>query len=458
MIGAAETLRESVRLVRAHPVIAVSLGAAIVLSLCSVCTGFGAIVGPWFVCELYGIQITTATGISKARGVPWLLAAGVVLGTVLVIASTGWLSALGFGPPVPTADAALEPLPWPDTMRRVGLVAGSSVLAVGFIAPFLYAPLVLIDRGGRMGGAIVESAWLVAQGGVVRHLAIAFVVYAFQLSPALLSAMVIARTYERAATPIGLLVALPFLSFTIPLGQGILTASYLGMRDRLATPRAVIARGLPPRGLAVLLATVVLVPIASLLMLGLSALRASTPAPGPAPEGEVVLDRTVEGPLDVAIRDTTLALHVHGAAVTIVAGGEDVDAALPASWRGPIERVRVVRVRSEYVFEIHADGRVVHARVDGAGVRMDDDIRTRLEVWVPTWALYAILLAFGACGVLLVRALAPLGALRAAVDLTSEERQLRRAAAHRSSLRAGLALLPFALAALAGGLVSIGWL
>lgn len=463
MIGPAESLRESVRLLRAHPVFALSLGTAIVLSLCSACTGLGAVVGPWFVCELYGVQIATGTGTRKARGPQWISAAAIVLGTVLVIAATVWLSAMWFGPNVATADAAEGPLPWPETLRRLSLVIGSTALAVGFIAPFLYAPLILIDRGGRIGGAVVESAWLVARGGVLRHLAIAFVVYGLQVAPAVLSGMIVARTIARAATPIGLALALPLLPLSIPLGQGILTATYLASRHRLASPRAVIARGRPPRRLVALLAIVIVSPIASLVMLGLVSLRPSTPAAGPADAGEVLVDRSLGhpepgSPTSLAIPETTLALRVRGRELRITAGDGDDVGALPAGWSGAIERVRVVRVGALYHVEIHADDDVAHARIDGAGVRIDDSIRSRLERWVPTWALLVILVAAGVCGGLLVRTLAPMGSLRAAAEPDAADRPLRREDAYRRSWRAGLALLPFALAALVGGLVSIGWL
>jgi hypothetical protein len=366
-----------------------------------------------------------------------------------------------FGPNVATADAAEGPLPWPETLRRLSLVIGSTLLAVGFIAPFLYAPLILIDRGGRIGGAVVESAWLVARGGVLRHLAIAFVVYGLQVAPAVLSGMIVARTIARAATPIGLALALPLLPLSIPLGQGILTATYLASRHRLASPRAVVARGRPPRRLVALLAVVIVSPIASLVMLGLVALRPSTPAAGPADAGEALVDRALERDAPaaaIAIPETTLALRVRGRELRVIAGDGDDVGALPAGWSGPIERVRVVRVGALYHVEIHADGDVAHARIDGAGVRIDDSIRRRLERWVPTWALMMILIAAGACGGLLVRTLAPIGSLRATGEVDAADRPRRRDDAYRRSWWAALTLLPFALAALLGGLVSIGWL
>lgn len=461
MLALPETLRTSVRLLRTHPVISIALGAAIVLSLCATCTGLGLMFGPWFVCELYGVQLAVASGVARTRSRAWLGAGLLVLLTVLVVALTGWLSALGFGPDVATADAADEPLPWPEALRRVGLIAGSTTLAVGFIAPFVYAPLVLIDRGGRIGGAVIESAYLVFRTGLVRHLFLAFAIYALQLSPALVTAMLVARTFERAATPLGLFAALPLMAISIPLGQGLLTAAYLARSARLAAPRTVRARGAPPRALAALLAFVSLAPLAALLMLGLTALRPSTPAPSYAPAGTTLLDRAIDGargPAEVAVPDTTLRVHVDGADLAILAGEQAGAGPLPRRWSAPIERVRVVRARDVYAVEVHAGDRVFHTRVDAAGGRVDDSIRRRLEEHVPTWALYAILASFAACGVLLLRALAPLGALRAVTDEDADARRRARDDAHHRSLRHGLLLAPFALLSLIAGLVSIGWL
>jgi hypothetical protein len=119
-----------------------------------------------------------------------------------------------------------------------------------------------------------------------------------------------------------------------------------------------------------------------------------------------------------------------------------------------VSRVRVVRVRDVYTVEIHTRDGVASARVDGAGERVDDSIRARLEQHVPTWALFALLTAFAACGVLLGDALAPLGSLRAS---SASETRARRSALARSRLL-GLILAPISLLALIGGAISIGWL
>ncbi len=435
-----------------HPGTSMALGAAIVLSLCAVCAGLGAVVGPWFVVELYGVQLAASTGVARERTRGWIAAAFVVLLTVVVVSLAGWLAALGFGPDVPTADAATTPLPWPEALRRIGLIAGATALAVGFTAPFLYAPLILIDRGGLLGGALIESAFLVRTEGIARHLLRTSIVYALQLSPALLAAMFVARTVERSATPLGLLAALPLLTISIPLGQGIVTAAYLERRARLGSRRVVRVAGRPPRLLVALQITCIAAPILGLSCVGAAALRPATPRQEVAPVGEVMVSIDAPGARTASIAGTTLDVHLDDAQRLTITAGDGETVRVPRALRGEVERLRVVRTRDHYVVELAVDGTFWLTRLDRAGVRVDDTIRRRLEAHVPTWAFYAVLLGFLAGSLGLVRGLAPLGSLRSADgkrERGARERALRRAWATT------IALTPFALAALLGGLVSL---
>jgi hypothetical protein len=206
----------------------------------------------------------------------------------------------------------------------------------------------------------------------------------------------------------------------------------------------------------VLLASVIVAPIAALTMLGSSALRPSSPAEHVAPSGETVVDRAIASPATIRGPDTTLVVAIDGPDVTVVAGDGGGAGRLPRAWAEPVHDVRVVRDSGGlYAIEIAAGERTFHSLVDGAGVRFDDSIRRRLEEHVPTWALLVILAAFAACGLMCVRALAPLGSLRAAPGAIAEDRRRARADAQRIALGWGLALLPFALGALAAGLVSL---
>lgn len=448
-----DAARQSASLLRANPVISLALGAAIVLSFLAACTGLGAIVAPWFIIELYALQLA-ASGIVRPRAKSWIGAGVVVLATVLIVVSTGWLAALGFGPDVVTADASTEPLPWPEALRRIGLIAGGTTLAVGFTAPFLYAPLILIDRGGLLGGAIVESAWLVRREGVSKHLLRTFVVYLLQLSPALVTGIVAGRALERSATPLGLLAALPFLPLTIPLGQGIVTARYLGQRELLGPARLLRLVGRPPRSLVIAQVICIAAPVLGLVAMGAAALRPSVPREVGARPGDEVADVALDGTHErLRIADTVLVLHLRGAEVGVGAAGDPV-IPIPRAWSARGARLRVVRARDVYAVEVSDSRSQWTAYVDRAGVRVDDSIRRRLESHVPTWAFCCVLAGFFACALLLVHALAPLGELR------SRDRAVRRVredrdAALRRAWRATALALPFSVAALVGGLVSL---
>ncbi|MCA9604584.1 MAG: hypothetical protein KC619_03255, partial [Myxococcales bacterium] len=243
--------------VRAHPVVVAALGVAVLFSFASMLFGIGVVVTPWFVCEIFALQLAVLTGRPPERSFAWVRAAGFVLGMTGVVVAATWIAALAIGPDVSTADAASNPLPWPEATRRVASIAAVTGLTVGFIAPFQYTPLILIERGGTVGSAVLESAWLVRRGGLARHWLLAFAAHLLPLVPALVAAVVVARTFERAATPLSVLAGLPLLPFSIPLGQGLLAAAYVERRTELAEPRWTRREGKPPRPLVALLVALV---------------------------------------------------------------------------------------------------------------------------------------------------------------------------------------------------------
>lgn len=386
-------LQRSASFLRVHPGISVGLGAAVVVSLCSVCAGIGLVLAPWFVCELLAVQLEASGKRVQPRGVPWVLACVVVVGMVLAMASAGWLAALAFGPDLSTADDASAPLPWPEAFRRIGLIAGALALAVAFTAPFLHAPLVLLHRGGRIGGAILESAALMRASGRLFHSALSFLAQALCLSPALLSAMVIARTIERAATPLGIVAALPLLPLSIPLGLGLVTSAYVALEPTLGDPRR--AQRQPPLPLLQrgVLVTDVVAPLVGLFLIGASALLPRGPLEGPASGREVASMAPGGAGAVLHVPDTSLAIEARGRRLHVVAGHEEV-LEVPARWHGEIERVRVVRERDRYGIELTADGRVFHVEVDAAGVRVDDSVRRRLRGRLSGWLFGLFLVGF----------------------------------------------------------------
>lgn len=429
-----------------HPLVSLALGVAIVMSLVAVPTGLGAIVAPWFVCELFAVQLASLGESPQPRGRGWASAAVVVSGIVVVIAIAGWIAALGFGPDVTTADRAVAPLPWPEALRRVALVAGTGALAVIAGTPLLYAPLVLLDRGGRMGGAFLESAALVWSGGALRHYALAFLANLLSLSPVLVSMVVVARTIERAATPLGALFALPLLPASIPLGLALVTRSYLTRRDALPEPR-LLRRDEPlPRGLVVLLTSVTMAPLVGLVMIAGAGLVPAIPRRGVLPESAILLVST-PARASIEVPDTTLEVRLDGAHAAVRAGDGDGVGALPDAFDSPITHVRVGRLGDDYAIELASAREARLVRVDRAGLRVDDSVEARLRSRAPDAMLIAFVLAFAICGVGSLACLAPLGEARA--------RRRPPLRARRLATRIALALLPFSLVALASGAVAL---
>jgi hypothetical protein len=459
-------LATSWSVLRRHPVISAALGAAVVLSLASMIFGIGALVTPWFVCEVFAFQLAVLTGRPTRRSASWIRAGLLVLCLVGIVVAATWIAALALGPDVATADSAAGPLPWDEALARVLLIATVTALAVGFIAPFQYAPLVLIERGGTTGAAVLESAWLVRRGGLARHWALAFLAHLLPLAPALVAAVVVARTFERAATPVGVLLGLPLLPFSVPLGQGLLSAAYVRRREELPEPRWTRAEGRPPWPLVALLGVLVLAPMASVLLLLLGTLRPAPPAPGAVREGQLVLARRLDGapvgaPVRLHVPDTTLEVAVDGRAVEVHGGDGGGTGRLAAPWTDPVRGVRVLRRRDFYAIELRAaDGRW-SIEVDRAAMRVDDTVGARLAARLPAWALPAIALAFGLSALFLVRPLARLGGVRRAYGAPAQRRpplrELRaeRRRALRRAWTTGLLLLLPALLALAGGALAL---
>ncbi len=453
-------LRQSWELLRAHPVVAAAMGGALLVSLALMLFGVGALVAPWFVLELFGLQLAVLTGRPVIRDAGWIRAGVFVLGMVGVVAAATWVAVLAFGPDVSTADSASTPLPWPDAVGRVIAITGVTAVAISFIAPFAYAPLILLDRGGSMGAAALESAWLVRAGGLFRHWALVFLAHLVPLLPALLAAVVVARTFERAATPLGVLAGLPLVPLSIPLGQGLLSAAYVARHRELSEPRWARAEAKPSRGLTAALVGLVLAPIASVLMIVIGTLRPAPPSPmerGPEP-ADVVL--RVDGERVVRVPGTTVEVEVEGARVSVRAG-DGARSPVPAAWRGSIEEVSVRRRGEHYVIGLSAGDAWWKIKLDRAGTRVDDTVGARLAARLPLWGLVAVLLAFALSGLLLVRALAPLGAVRRLYGAPATARppldvlRARRGAAARRAWWVAAALGPVAVAALVAGALSL---
>lgn len=444
-------LGRSFALLRGHPVLGIALGTAIVLSVCAMLPGLGVVAAPWFVCELLGVQLAASGRNVASRGRPWLSASLIVLVMLVVAAAAGWLAMLGFGPDMATADAADAPLPWPDTVRRVVLVVGSCTLAVLFLAPFVHTPLILLDRGGRVGGAMMESAALVRATGFFRHLRIAVAAQVLTLAPPVIAGMFVARTFERAATPLGFLVALPAMPLSIALGLGLVTATYVETADALGDARRAQRLDALPRLHRFSLATLLAAPVLGLMLLAASAFWQAPPIAGVTSKSEAA--EILEAGDERTLAGTTLTLRTSERDIDVIAGLEP-PWRVPRAWDAPLHAVVIRRAADDYSIEaITGTGpgsRSWFVRVDRAGVRVDDSVRASLIAHLSGWLVATFVASVSIVALFAIRAFAPLGVARARAARQIGTRSVD-ADAQRESFRTSLALLPFALAALLSG-------
>ena len=97
------------RTLRAHPLTSTALGAAALLSMASMVFGIGVLVTPWFLCEIFALQLAVLAGITPRRDRAWFRAGFLVLCMVGVVVGATWLAMLIIGPDVATADRAIGP-------------------------------------------------------------------------------------------------------------------------------------------------------------------------------------------------------------------------------------------------------------------------------------------------------------------------------------------------------------
>ena len=449
-------LRRSAGYLRALPVLSLALGGSIVLSTAAVCFGFGAIAAPWFHCELFASQLAAATGRRPSRRASWIGAGLFLLGAVLMVASAAWVGTQGLGSGVSVVE---RPGASEGADLRIAIMAtAGGLLALVFILPFLYAPLILIDRGGRIGAAAMSSARLVLGEGFLSHLGLSLSSHGVQAAPVLLAGAISILAVGREAVPLAVLAALPLLSLTIPLGQGMIVAAWAERRGRVPAPAATPTGPRPGRALVAALILLFLAPVLSFVLVGASVARPSRPQPIAAPAGEMVIDRALsEIPLEVVVPDTALLLRagVHGVSVVAFDGGGA--GTLPRSSPAPIRRLQVVRVQSAYALVLVLDDGPRVSWIDRAGVRLDDGLTARLADRLPPWlpllmafVLLATPLAFG-------RVLASLsaGAPGATGEDGSGEGRVPRPALERQAwLRVAL-VLPASVASLVGALTTL---
>lgn len=463
----AAALHASLRMLRARKLVSLALGAAVVLSLLSVCCGVGLFTTPWFMCELFAVQLALCTGQDVRRAASFFPAGLILLGAVLMVSAVAAISLLGA-----STSLGAEPLPLDSlsNVLRSGGVAAllCSVVALLVVVPLLYAPLFLIEQRTSFDVALTESVRLMVARGVFSSVRLSLSAHLVQASPLILGGLA-ARLIDPGLSPWFALCAMPLLCVSVPLGQGMIVADYVQQRERVSRPE-----GLPPcaadpelprsaRLCARSWTLLIALPITSLLLLELSLWRPSHIPAGSAPQGQPVATLT---PRDarmqrVLLPDTALEVAASTREVRVAASDGGGAGTLPLRATGAIERVRVLRVRDAFAIELEQGGRSYVTAIDRAGVRLDDDLRARLMDRVTPLQLALFLCTLLVTGLASVPVLYALGRVQRGYRLADAERASRELLSreHDRSLRRArnlaILLLPLGLACLTMSLFAL---
>jgi hypothetical protein len=402
-VSALACLRGSALLLRQRPLLMGSLGLAVVLGLIAACCGVGALIAPLFLCELLALQMAHARALGRDAQAPasepvasvvrhrgWVAACVVLLGAVALTASVGWLVALGLGTEIIDDSAA-----WPGPAWL--LVPASALIALVFVLPFLYAPLLLIEQASTLPAALLESARIVYAAGALGQLALSFFANFVQVSPLVLGSLLAHVLIGPQQGSLWALLGLPLMALTVPLGQGMITWSFAQCSPQAHQPIKRVPL-LPRARLAMLLWSLILVaPVIAFGTLGASLVR-----PSRIPEGALTPDMEPMGTLETNGKTETIGMVIPATALTVRAdrGRVRVEASdgggagrLPLRSRAPIERVRVGRTRDRYAIAVEQGALRSITFVDRAGVRLDDDLRARLTDRVDQLDLALMVLA-----------------------------------------------------------------
>jgi hypothetical protein len=424
-LGPLAALRASLTLLKQRPYASLALGLALYTSSISVCCGFGVIATPWFACELLALMLSTGLGRPLPRSRSWLWAGLIQMFTVIVLTSVAALALMSFGvlgghPSPLRAGHGL----WVQLGEGllVGAVAGALVLSLTVY--FEHAPSILIERGGGFTAALLESARLVSLHGVVRTWMTSALARGLPLLGGVLITAFLTLGVSWATTLLFLFLLVPLLVMFMLMGQGMLAAAYLHLREQVTDPRQVPFGGEPSkRGTAVwtvLLSCVALGPV----LVTASLLKPSVPRAEVAPpERETLLSVEVhdERPRTLYVPHSALRLVVSSGAVRVIAsdGGGAGDIPLPSP---AVRSVHVARMRSPLSFprgettlalgiEL-SDGRIVTTWLDEAGVRLDDTWERRLSLRLSPWAAGLLVLCFAWTTLWIARTLPPQARIR----------------------------------------------
>jgi hypothetical protein len=419
-----------------------SVATALLTSLFAVCCGLGIVAAPWFMCELFALQISSGTGRSTTRSSAWLWAGLVQLLAVMVLCALAFLTLLALGPDVVIGSTGLPSKP--RVLESLGLLLGAGGIALSLVVHFEHAPSILIDRGGSLRFALLESARLVAETGVVRSWLTSIAAHGLQLAPAVIATVLAVSQGTLASTVLWGALALPFMALCLALGQGMVVSSYLALRDDVPSPSAYEDARLGGRGaLAWLL-------LLSLVATGPVIVSSALIRPAPVEAGALPTDAepilAFQAPRELYIPDTALRLAVGEGQLAVLAsdGGGAGVLSLPP---GRIVGVRVARglaTNREAAFAIEAtlEGRGTFTTwIDDAGVRLDDALGRRFAALLPGGTSLLLLGSVLWTAIWLAMALPRQAQLRKQYVRTGAAPQ----AYDRRALRSALWLLPAAL-------------
>jgi len=343
------------------------------------------------------------------------------------------------------------------------------------------APAILIDRGGELHGALLESARLVSETGALRSWLTSLVAHALQVVPGLVAVALAVSNASLRGTLIGGLVLLPLLVLGLALGQGMVVSSYLHLRDQVTDPAAVPAEAAPSKSGTFVWSLLLSCVVAGPLMVVLALAKPSAPLAQALPQDARVVFALELDDLapergaparEFYLPESALSLLIGHDHVAVVAsdGGGVGPLPLPQS---SVRSVRVARPRqlpedlrpsaaadSTFVVEVALrDGRTFSSWVDEAGVRLDDSLFRRLSALLPNWTALALAACLLWTALWIHYALPPQARIRrelslkgAHAPLDEEHRTRLKAALRRRALLASLWLVPAAVCSLWLGL------
>ena len=452
-----------------------AIGVALYTSSTSVCCGFGVIAAPWFACELLGLLLSAGLGKTMPRHAAWLWAGLVQMIAIVLLTSVAALALMSLAPDMAMRGAGQSSLPWQlGQGLLVMTIAGGLVLSL--TVHFEHAPAILIDRGGGFIAALLESARLVSRYGTLRTAATSALAHGLPMAAGLALIVVLAMRATLASAVGFAVLMLPLLVLSLVLGQGMMVASYLHLREHVTDPGQVPLEAAPSRSgtavWAVLLSCVALGPLA--VTLGL--LKPALPLDQGLPADAALLLQLTATPKarELYVPGTALTLRVAQSGVRLVGSDGGGAGAIPLP-RGPVRTVRVAQVRAddlklerrppgEVTFAIEtrlASGRVLTSWIDEAGVRLDDSLGRRLSLRLSPSGALLLVLCFAWTAIWISRSLPPQARIRRKlaakrpVGLDAEHERRLRVALRARALGTAMWLIPPALGSLTIGLSAL---